>query len=82
MHTPSSNTLMLMGKLREKGNFVNFKKFTVDNDEQEILDGAMKVRSKEKQESLAIRARILRHNDFLSMTDHIQSYQMVNILKF
>ena len=72
---------MLLGKLKENGNFVNFKKFLVDNDEQEILDGAMKVRVKEKQGSLAIRARILRHNDFLSMTDHIQRNGMVHILK-
>ena len=82
MHPLSAQTLMLLRKLQQKGNFVNFKEFIVNNDEQEILDGAMKIKCKKKDESLAIRARIVRRNDFLSMTEHIRERDMVSILTF
>ena len=73
---------MLLRKLKEKGNFVNFKLFAIDNEEIEILDGAMKIKCKKKTEGLSIRARILRHIDFLYMTDHMKRNQLVSIQKF
>ena len=82
MHNPSSKTIMLLRMLRERGNFVNFDVFAIDNEEIEILYGAMKIKCKNKTEGLSIRARILRHVDFLCMTDHMKRNQLVSIQKF
>jgi hypothetical protein len=76
-HNAAQMTIRLLSKLKEEGNFVNFNEYIVENEEQIIL-GTMKIRTKNSEERLHIRARLVRKVDLRPIADHVKKKGMVS----
>ena len=76
-HEVPFQTVELLKRLKEEGNFKNFEKIEITNEEIEILSGAVKVRSEDKFNLLA---RTARHNNFIQIVDYLKTLHMVRIV--
>ena len=68
----------LLHDLKKRGNFKNFGIFEITDEESVLLDQAVKIRCRGRNESLKVRIRTLRHNDFTSFAEYTQENGMVN----